>query len=236
MLQRQFEKFQENMQNEALNPYRGHLEKRLAGLTAKRCFDIVAALICLIVPLPLYLAAAVAIKLSAKGPMFYRQLRVGRGCVPLYVLKFRTMCVNADKAGEITVGSTDERITAVGRVLRATNFDEFPQFLQVLTGQMSIIGIRPEVPHYVEHYTTEDYATLLMRPGMTSPVAIKYRHENDMLAGSTDPERTYIEEILPAKMALNRAYVMEFSFINDLCILGRTFQCLFEKDEAVAKE
>jgi lipopolysaccharide/colanic/teichoic acid biosynthesis glycosyltransferase len=115
-------------------------------------------------------------------------------------------------------------------VLRAANFDEFPQFLQVLGGRMSMIGVRPEVPHYVEHYTSEDFATLLMRPGMTSPVAIKYRHENDMLANAPDPERMYIEEILPAKMALNRAYVAEFSFWGDMRILGRTFLCLFEKD------
>jgi lipopolysaccharide/colanic/teichoic acid biosynthesis glycosyltransferase len=100
---------------------------------------------------------------------------------------------------------------------------------------MSIIGVRPEVPHYVEHYSKEDYATLLMRPGMTSPVAIKYRHENDMLASAPDPERAYIEEILPAKMALNRAYVAQFSFLNDMHILGRTFMCLFEKDDAIEK-
>lgn len=235
MLQEQFGRFQQSMQNEALAPYRSHLKKMLPGRVAKRVFDIVAALVCVVVPSPLYLIAAAAIKLGSKGPVFYRQLRVGRDCKPFYVLKFRTMRVDADKSGEITVGSRDARITPVGRVLRATNFDEFPQFFQVLTGAMSIIGIRPEVPHYVDYYTPEDYATLLMAPGMTSPVAIKYRHENDMLAGASDPERTYIEEILPAKMALNRAYVLEFSFLNDIRILGRTFLCLFQKDEAISQ-
>jgi lipopolysaccharide/colanic/teichoic acid biosynthesis glycosyltransferase len=231
-----FGRFQENMYDEALGSYRAHLAKRRVGLAAKRCFDIVVSLLCIIVPLPLYIIAAAAIKLDSRGPVFYRQLRVGCNCNELNVLKFRTMRTGADKEGEITVGSTDGRITPVGRVLRAANFDEFPQFLQVLAGKMSLIGVRPEVPHYVQHYAKEDYATLLMRPGMTSPVAIKYRHESEMLACSADPERTYIEEILPAKMALNRTYVAEFSFFNDMRILGRTFKCLFEKDEAVGEK
>ena len=159
--------------------------------------------------------------------MFYRQRRVGRDCRALYVLKFRTMVVDADKSGEITVGSDDRRITGVGRLLRATNFDEFPQFFQVLAGSMSIVGVRPEVPHYVECYTPQDFATLLMKPGLTSPVAIAYRHENDMLSGSDDPERLYIEKILPDKMAINREYVAQFSFLNDMKIIGRTLRCLF---------
>ena len=233
MSQQQFERFQESIKNKVLTPFREHLKKRFGSLLLKRVFDIIISLICIIIPLPFYILAAVAIKLGSNGPVFYRQLRVGKDCKPFYVLKFRTMRIDADKKGEITVGSNDARITEVGKILRTTNFDEFPQFLQVFAGSMSIIGIRPEVPHYVECYTLKDFATLLMKPGMTSPVAIKYRHENDMLAGSSDPERTYIEEILPAKMKINRDYVAHFSFLEDMKILGRTFKCLFEKDEAI---
>lgn len=235
MLLTQFVKFQQNMQNEALDTYRLHLAKHRAGLALKRAFDIFAALLCIIVLSPFFLIFAALIK-TTNGPVFYRQLRVGRGGRELYVLKLRTMVVDADKLGEITVGSDDARITRVGKILRATNFDEFPQFFQVLAGSMSIVGVRPEVPHYVEYYTPEDYATLLLKPGLTSPVAIVYRHENEMLSGSADPEKQYIKQILPAKMVINRAYVAEFSFINDLRIIGRTIKCLFEKDEMLEKK
>ena len=233
MSQEQFERFQKSIRNDALAPYRQHLERRRADLMGKRAFDVFAALLCLAVLSPIFIAASLAVGLGSKGPVFYRQLRVGRGCRPFYVLKFRTMRVGADRSGEITVGSGDERITRVGRLLRATNLDELPQFLQVLCGEMSIVGVRPEVPHYVDHYSTEDFATLLMSPGLTSPVAIRYRHENDMLAGAEDPERLYIERILPDKMAINREYVQDFSFRGDMHILGATFRCLFEKDDAV---
>jgi lipopolysaccharide/colanic/teichoic acid biosynthesis glycosyltransferase len=234
MSQTQFEKFQKSMQNEALRPYREHLYKRRAGLFAKRAFDIFASLLCIAVTSPLFLISMILVK-TTKGPVFYRQLRVGRDGRELYVAKFRTMVVGADKSGEITVGSDDSRITGIGRILRATNYDEAPQLFQVLAGSMSIIGIRPEVPHYVEHYTPEDFATLLLKPGLTSPVAIKYRHESELLAGREDPERFYLEKILPEKMAINRDYIANFSFINDMRIIGQTFRCLFQKDEMLEK-
>lgn len=230
MSQTQFEKFRQSMHDEAVRPYREHLERHRAGLIAKRAFDIFASLLCIIVTFPLFLLSVILVK-TTKGPVFYRQLRVGQNGRELYVLKLRTMVVGADKSGEITVGSDDKRITRAGRILRATNFDEYPQLFHVLAGSMSIVGVRPEVPHYVEYYKPEDYATLLLKPGLTSPVAIKYRHENDLLSGCDDPERKYVEEILPAKMKLNREYVANFSFLNDMRIIGQTFRCLFEKDE-----
>ncbi len=236
MLQEQFEKYAHATQDEVLQSYRAHLKKHWVGLVAKRIFDLFAASLCIAISSPLLLAAAVAIKISSKGPVFYRQLRVGQGGKPFYVLKFRTMCVNADHAGEITVGSKDTRITGIGKILRATNFDEFSQFFQVITGKMSIIGVRPEVPHYVDYYQPEDYSTLLLRPGMTSPVAIVYRHENDLLAAAVDPEACYIKKILPEKMEINRQYIRTFSFRNDWRILGRTFRCLFEKDALLEEQ
>jgi lipopolysaccharide/colanic/teichoic acid biosynthesis glycosyltransferase len=231
----QFEAFRRALSSPEVAPYAQALARRRGSLAAKRVFDIFASGLCIAVLSPVFAVSAAAVGLGSKGPVFYRQLRVGRGGEPYYVLKFRTMRVGADKSGEITVGSRDGRITRVGRLLRATNLDEMPQFLQVFSGRMSIVGVRPEVPHYVAMYSPEDFATLLMRPGLTSPVALSYRHENDMLTGAADPEKFYTGVILPAKMELNRKYVREFSFGNDMRILGATFRCLFEKDETLEK-
>jgi lipopolysaccharide/colanic/teichoic acid biosynthesis glycosyltransferase len=225
MSQTQFVKFQQSMRGEVLCEYREHLKKRRAGLAAKRAFDIFCSLLLIVVFSPCFLISALLVKAS-KGPVFYRQLRVGRDCRELYIYKFRTMVVGADKNGELTVGG-DERVTRVGRILRTTNFDEAPQLFSVLAGAMSIVGVRPEVPRYVEYYTPEDYATLLLKPGLTSPVALAYSHEGELLSGCDDPERKYINEILPAKMAINRAYIADFSFLNDMKIIGRTFRYFF---------
>lgn len=231
----QFEKFGQCTKSEAVKSYREHLNKKKADLFFKRAFDIFASLVCITVLSPLFLISVLLIK-TTKGPVFYRQLRVGKDGKPLYILKLRTMVVNADKSGEITVGDDDKRITWIGKILRAVNFDEFPQFFHVFSGSMSIIGVRPEVPHYVEFYTPEDYATLLMKPGLTSPVAILYRHENALLAGSPDPEKQYIEEILPAKMKLNCGYVKNFSFLNDMKILSKTLVCFLFKDKLLEEK
>ena len=230
MSQTQFGRFQQSMLGEAIRLYREHLSKRSAGLAAKRAFDIFVSLLLIAVLSPFFIISAILVK-TTKGPIFYRQLRVGRDCRELYIYKFRTMIVGADKSGEITVGG-DERVTGSGRLLRATNFDEAPQLFSVLAGSMSIVGVRPEVPRYVEYYTPEDFATLLLKPGLTSPVAIAYSHESELLSGCDDPERKYIDEILPAKMALNRAYIAEFSFKNDMRIIGRTFCYFFQRTKS----
>lgn len=235
MSQTQFERYQKKIQSEEVKPYKEHLNKHKISLALKRGFDIFASTVCIVLLSPFFLISVLLVKTS-KGPVFYKQLRVGKYGKELNVLKLRTMVVNADKSGEITVGEDDMRITPVGRLLRAVNFDEFPQFFQVFSGSMSIMGVRPEVPHYVDFYTNEDYATLLMKPGLTSPVAIKYRHENALLAGSEDPEKQYIEEILPAKMKLNCDYVKNFTFLNDIIILGKTFLIPFQKDELLEEK
>lgn len=235
MSQTQFEKYQKKILNKKTIPYIKHLKKHKGSLIAKRIFDLIASTICIVVLSPFFLISVLLIKTS-KGPVFYKQLRVGKNGKELYVLKLRTMVINADKSGEITVGEDDCRITPVGRFLRAINFDEFPQFFQVFSGSMSIMGVRPEVPHYVDFYSDEDFATLLMKPGLTSPVAIKYRHENALLQGSADPEKQYIEEILPQKMKLNCEYVKNFTFLYDLKILGKTFLIPFQKDELLEEK
>lgn len=154
--------------------------------------------------------------------MFYRQVRIGRGGKPFRIYKFRSMVVDADKKGlPITVGG-DSRITRVGAFLRRTKLDELAQILNVLAGQMSFVGPRPEVPRYVERYTPYQRQVLLVRPGITDYASIAYRRENDMLAGAADPERMYVEEIMPAKIELNMKYIREISPAADIRLIFRT--------------
>jgi lipopolysaccharide/colanic/teichoic acid biosynthesis glycosyltransferase len=235
MSQEQYARLAKNMQNEALAPYIEHLSKRRLGLALKRGFDILSAGVCLAALSPFYIASAIAIKIDSKGPVFYYQERVGKDCKKIRIIKFRTMVTDADKIGQLTVGEEDERITGAGKILRDLNFDEFPQMINVLKGDMSVVGMRPEVPKYVEKYGPEDYATLLVRPGMASLTAIYYRHESEMLGMCDGPERAYLEEILPAKMKLNREYVKNFSFLNDIGLLLKTVFCVFTKDKTLEK-
>ena len=227
--------FTENVKESCLNPYREYLKTRKPGLVLKRLFDLFAALVCIAILIPLYLVTIIAVKLSSPGPVFFLQERVGTDGRLFKIIKFRTMRVNAQKKGNLTVGNDDPRITPIGNFLRVSRIDEFPQFFNVLKGDMSIIGVRPEIPFYFKYYTPEDYATLLLRPGMTSPASILFRHENEMLKDSPDPEAKYRDVILPAKMEVNRRYIREFSFLNDMKILGRTSRCVFQKDENLEK-
>lgn len=216
-----------------LAPYREALARRRADLICKRAFDIFASIVCIALLIPVYLLAAAAVKLTSEGPVFFLQKRVGYGGRLYTIVKFRTMTVRQPRTARITVGNDDPRITPMGGFLRRTRIDEFPQFWNVLKGDMSIIGVRADLPEYCRGFTREDFATLLLRPGMTSPASILYRHENELLKNAPDPEKKYVQEILPAKMAVNRAYIRQFSFLNDMKILGRTFRCIFEKDEAL---
>ena len=183
------------------------LARRRPQLAAKRAMDIVLSAAALCVLWPVLLLIALAIVVDDPGPVFYRQVRVGRGGKPFRIFKFRTMVVDADKKGlSITVGR-DSRITRVGALLRKTKLDELAQLLNVLCGQMSFVGPRPEVPRYVELYTPYQRQVLLVRPGITDYASIAYRNENDLLAGADDPERMYIETIMPDKIELNMKYL-----------------------------
>jgi lipopolysaccharide/colanic/teichoic acid biosynthesis glycosyltransferase len=223
--------YTQNMFTPAVQPFRERLLEHKADLTLKRSFDILISIICIIILIPLYIVTIFAVKLSSKGPAFFLQTRVGKDGKLFNILKFRTMVTETSNKSTLTVGNDDPRITPIGNFLRTSRIDEFPQFLNVLKGDMSIIGVRPEIPHYFEYFKQEDYATLLIRPGMTSPASIKYRHENEMLKNSEDPEKKYIEVILPEKMGVNRDYIWNYSFKNDVKILENTFKCLSEKDE-----
>ena len=184
--------------------------------------DIAISAAALCVLWPVLLLIALAIVVDDPGPVFYRQVRVGRGGRPFRIFKFRTMVVDADKKGlSITVGR-DSRITRVGAFLRKTKLDELAQLLNVLCGQMSFVGPRPEVPRYVELYTPYQRQVLLVRPGITDYASIAYRNENDLLAGADDPERMYIETIMPDKIELNMKYLREISPLTDVRLILRT--------------
>ncbi len=188
----------------------------------KRLFDLFWALLGLLLLAPLLLAVAVAIRLDDGGPAFFRQRRVGRGGRPFRIWKFRTMVQNAEAlGGQITVGG-DPRITRVGRWLRRTKLDELPQLFNVLAGEMSLVGPRPEVPRYVARYTPAQRRVLDLPPGITDPASIKYRDENAVLARAADPDRAYVDEIMPEKLRLNLAYADRRSLAGDVVVILHT--------------
>ncbi len=197
---------------------------------AKRLFDLLFAFAALLLLSPLLLLLALAIRFDSPGPVFFRQERVGRLGVLFRIHKFRTMRVDAQAHGlSITVGQ-DARITRVGHWLRHYRLDELPQFLDVLLGRMSLVGPRPEVPRYVAHYPPALRARVLaVRPGFTDPAALAHIDEAALLATASDPEREYIERILPAKLALQAAYAERATLRSDLWVLGRTLQALLSR-------
>lgn len=202
------------------------LQKKRAQLAVKRAMDVLLSATGLALLSPVLLACAAAIKLDSPGPALYRQVRVGRGGREFRIFKLRTMTDGADGRGmQITVGG-DARITRVGAVLRKYKLDELAQLLNVLRGEMSFVGPRPEVPRYVRLYSEAQRKVLLVRPGITDLASIAYRNENDLLARSDDPERTYVEEVMPAKLELNRRYIVEFSLLGDLRLIGRTIRAV----------
>ena len=189
----------------------------------KRLLDIFSSALVLLLLLPLWLIIALAIVLESRGGVFYRQIRVGKGNKDFYLYKFRTMRTGSDQKGLLTVGERDSRITRVGYFLRKYKIDEFPQLLNVLKGDMSIVGPRPEVRKYVDMYTPEQMRVLSVRPGLTDIASIQYVHENELLAASDNPEKTYIEEVMPAKLALNLQYIDNQSVLGDLKLIWKTF-------------
>ena len=197
---------------------------------AKRLFDLLFAFAALLLLSPLLLLLALAIRLDSPGPVFFRQERVGRLGVLFRIHKFRTMRVGAQAHGlAITVGQ-DARITRVGHWLRHYRLDELPQFVDVLLGRMSLVGPRPEVPRYVAHYPPALRARVLaVRPGITDPASLAHIDEASLLAAAADPEREYIERILPAKLALQAAYAERATLRSDLWVLGRTLQALLSR-------
>ena len=189
----------------------------------KRCFDIVVSLIILIVFLPFGILLSIAILIESRGGVFYRQERVGKNGKTFKLWKFRTMRKNADKLGKLTVGMRDPRITRVGYFIRKVKLDEFPQFMNVLSGEMSIVGPRPEVQEYVDLYTEEQRVILSVKPGITDYASLEYFKENELLGKSENPRETYINEIMPAKIELNKKYIARPTIGTDISIMWKTF-------------
>jgi lipopolysaccharide/colanic/teichoic acid biosynthesis glycosyltransferase len=192
----------------------------------KRLFDIVFSLLGLIILSPFILVLAILIKEEDGGSVFYRGVRVGRHGKPFRIFKFRTMVVNAENIGGPSTADDDPRITGIGRFLRKYKLDELPQLINVLKGEMSLVGPRPEVPHYVNMLTKEERAILSVRPGITDWASICNSDEGAVLAGSPDPEKAYMEKIRPEKIRLQLKYVRERSFFVDLKIIFKTLHTI----------
>ena len=189
----------------------------------KRLFDIVASGLGLMVLSPLFLVLAIWIKLDSKGPVFYRQVRVGRNNKDFRIFKFRSMRVGADKGSLVTIGGRDPRITCSSYFIRKFKFDELPQLINVFVGDMSLVGPRPEVRHYVDYWTPEQMRVLDVRPGITDPASIKFRNENELMEKAEDPEKYYIEVIMQEKLKLYLEYVANHSFWGDIGLIFKTF-------------
>lgn len=189
----------------------------------KRIFDILVSIIILLIFLPVGIIMAIWILFESKGGVFYRQERIGRFGKPFLILKFRSMRKDADKLGKLTVGR-DPRITQSGHFLRKFKLDEFPQFINVLIGEMSIVGPRPEVKEFVDLYSEDQRQILNVKPGITDYASVEYFNENEILGKSEDPHKTYIEVIMPAKIELNKKYLANPTLGTDLSIMWRTFK------------
>ncbi len=189
----------------------------------KRLFDIVASGLGLIVLSPLFLILAIWIKLDNKGPVFYRQVRVGYKNKDFRIFKFRSMRMGADKGSLVTIGGRDPRVTKSGYWIRKFKLDELPQLINVFIGDMSLVGPRPEVRHYVDYWTPEQMHVLDVRPGITDPASIKFRNENELMEKAEDPEKYYIEVIMQEKIKLYLEYVEEHNFFYDLGLIFKTF-------------
>lgn len=189
----------------------------------KRLFDVIASGLGLMVLSPLFLVLAIWIKLDSKGPVFYRQVRVGYKNKDFRIFKFRSMRLGADKGSLVTIGGHDPRVTRSGYFIRKFKFDELPQLINVFLGDMSLVGPRPEVRHYVDYWTPEQMHVLDVRPGITDPASIKFRNENELMEQAEDPEKYYIEVIMQEKIKLYLEYVEKHSFLYDIGLIFKTF-------------
>ena len=188
----------------------------------RRALDVAVSTIALLLLSPLFASIALLIKLGSRGPVFFVQTRVGRGCAPFGLLKFRTMVTDAPAQGPTLTVGEDPRITRVGAVLRRYKLDELPQFANVLWGDMSLVGPRPEVPEYVARYTEEQRRVFAVRPGITDPASLAYHDEASLLANFDDPERVYREHVLPRKLALSLDYLAQRTIVSDLRVIAET--------------
>lgn len=224
-----WDKIPKEMQTEEVKSYYSLLSKKKCSLFFKRVFDVIASIIFLIVFSPLFLVLACAIKLSSKGPVFYRQVRITQYGKKFRIHKFRSMRVDSDNNCQITAYK-DARITKVGKVIRKLRLDEISQLLDVLAGNMTFVGTRPEVPEYVEKYKSEYMATLLLPAGITSTASVRFRDEDELLKDQDDVSKAYAEEVLPIKMQYNLEDIKQFSCFRDIKIMLKTVFMAFAKN------
>ena len=229
MLIKKWEKLPEEFQREEIRPYYEKLRKKNFSLFFKRAFDIFASLILLIILSPFFLILAIAIKIDSKGPVFYRQERVTQYGKRFRIHKFRSMVQNADKGSQVTVDG-DSRVTKVGKFIRKCRLDEISQLIDVLLGDMTFVGTRPEVPKYVDAYTPEMLATLLLPAGVTSLASIYYKDEAKLLDGAEDTDKVYTETILPGKMKYNLRAIENYGFWKDIGVMFMTVFAVLGKD------
>ena len=224
MLVKKWEKLPENMQTEAVRPYYERLRKKNFSLFFKRVFDIFVSTVMLLLLSPLFLILAVAIKIDSRGPVFFRQERVTQYGKTFRIFKFRTMVNNADKMGSQVTVSNDMRITKVGKFIRKCRLDEVSQLIDVWRGTMSFVGTRPEVKKYVDRYTDEMLATLLLPAGVTSEASIKFKDEDELLKDAENVDDVYVETVLPKKMEYNLQSLKKCGFWRDI---GTMFKTVF---------
>ena len=216
MFLKKWEKLPKEFQNEEVKKYYDILKKKTFSLFFKRLFDIIVSFLMIILLSPLLLIISIWIKCDSKGPVFYRQVRITTYGREFRIFKFRTMVVDADKKGSLVTVSNDDRITKVGSKIRKVRIDEIPQLFNIFIGDMSFVGTRPEVKKYVDHYTNEMMATLLLPAGVTSLASIKYKDEDELLDKALNVDETYINEILPSKMKYNLEYLSKVNPFYDL--------------------
>ena len=220
-----YDRLPQKFQCTEVKQYYDILDKKRLSLFLKRVTDIVLSLIMIVILLLPMVVIAVIIKATSKGPVLYKQERVTTYGKRFRIWKFRTMTVGADQKGALVTSANDNRVTGIGKTLRKFRLDELPQAFHVLSGKMSFVGTRPEVVKYVEHYTPEMMATLLMPAGVTSLASIKFKDEDAMIGDVSDPgevDRIYVEEILPKKMEYNLEYISRFGFRRDICLMFAT--------------
>ena len=230
MALKKWDSLPERMRTPEVKPYYDSLSRRRAGLALKRIFDLVMSVLLIIILSPAMLVIAVEVALDSPGGVFYRQRRVTTYGKEFRIFKFRTMRSDADRIGPAVTSGEDARITRVGKVLRGCRLDELPQLFNVFCGDMSFVGTRPEVAKFVDRYTPEMYATLLMPAGITSEASIRFKDEAQMFDGSGDPEADYVNILLPKKMVYNLASVMNFSPAAELRTMVRTVLAVAGKD------
>lgn len=230
MILRKWEELPDFMRTEEVRPYYEALRKKRLSLVLKRAMDLVGGLILLIILAIPMAIIAVMIKLDSEGPVFYRQERVTTYGKHFKIHKFRTMVSNADKIGTAVTVGNDSRITKIGAKLRGCRLDELPQVLDLISGNMSFVGTRPEAVRYVEKYKPEYMATLLLPAGITSEASIRYKDEAELLEAAADPDRVYVEEVLPGKMKYNLQSIKDFSFLGEIATMFRTVFAVMGKD------